>query len=63
MAEVPVQEDSPISDITPISKSIIYGEDVLQSDCNKIAPSIEGHYPFREPTKSKGLLDEKVQLY
>jgi hypothetical protein len=38
MAEVPVQEDSPISDTTPISKSIIYGEDVIQSDFKKAAP-------------------------
>jgi hypothetical protein len=40
MAEVPVQEDSPISDTAPISKSIIYEEDAVQSDCKKAAPSI-----------------------
>jgi hypothetical protein len=62
MAEVPVQEDSPISDTTPISKSIIYGENGVQSDCKNTAPSIEGHYPFSEPTKSKGLMDEEVQF-
>jgi hypothetical protein len=28
MAEVPVQEESQISDTTPISKSIVHGEDV-----------------------------------
>jgi hypothetical protein len=65
MAEVPVQEDYPISDTTPISKSksksIIYGEHVIQSDCKKAAPSIEGHYPFHEPIKSKGLVAEEVQ--
>jgi hypothetical protein len=32
MIEVHVQDDSPISDITPISKSIIYEEDARQSD-------------------------------
>jgi hypothetical protein len=37
---------------------ILYGEDVGQSDCKKDAPSIEGHSPFSEPTKSKGLMDE-----
>jgi hypothetical protein len=62
MAKVPVEEDSPISDTTPISKSIIYGEDVEQSDCKKAAPSIEGHSPICEPTKSKGLMDEEVQF-
>jgi hypothetical protein len=62
MDEVPVQEDSPISDTTPISKSIIYGEDGVQSDCKKAAPSIEGHSPFSEPSKSKGLMDEEVQF-
>jgi hypothetical protein len=62
MAEVPAQEDSPISDTTPISKSIIYGEGGVQSDCKKAAPSIEGHSPFREPTKSKGLMDEEVKF-
>jgi hypothetical protein len=62
MAEFPVQEDSLISYTTPISKSIIYGEDVVQPYCKKAAPSIEGHSPFREPTKSKGLMDEKVQF-
>jgi hypothetical protein len=30
MVEVPVKEYSPISDTTPISKSIIYGEDLWQ---------------------------------
>jgi hypothetical protein len=30
MAEVPVQEDPPIIDTTPISKSITYGEDVVR---------------------------------
>jgi hypothetical protein len=63
MAKVPVQEDSPISDTTPISKSIIYGEDVVvQPDFKKAASSIEGHSPFSEPTKSKGLMDEEVQF-
>jgi hypothetical protein len=63
MAEVPVQEDSPISDTTPISNSIIYGEhDVIQSYCKKAAPSIDGHSPFHEPTKSKGLMAEEVQF-
>jgi hypothetical protein len=61
MAKVPVQDDSPISDSTPISKSI-YGEYVLQSDFKKASPSIEGHSPFHEPTKSKGLTDEEVQF-
>jgi hypothetical protein len=46
MAEVPVQEYSPISDTTPISNSIIYGEHVIQSYCKKAAPSIEGHSLF-----------------
>jgi hypothetical protein len=40
MVKVPVQDDSPISDTTPISKSNIYGEDGIQSDCKKAAPSI-----------------------
>jgi hypothetical protein len=62
MPEVPVQEDSPISDTTPLSKSIIYGEDVVQSYLKKAAPSIEGDSPFSEPTKSKGLMDEEVQF-
>jgi hypothetical protein len=53
MAEVPVQEDSPISDTTPISKPIIYGEHIIISDHKKAALSIEGHSPFHEPTKSK----------
>jgi hypothetical protein len=62
MAEVPVQENSPISDTTPISKSIIDGEYVMHSDFKKAAPSIEGHYPFCEPTRSKGLVAEEVQF-
>jgi hypothetical protein len=62
MAEVPVQEDSPISDTTPISKPIIYGEHVITSDFKKAAPSIEGHSPFHEPTKSKGSAAEEVQF-
>jgi hypothetical protein len=62
MDDVTVQEYSPISDTTPISKSIIYREDVIQSDCKKVAPSIEGNSPFREPTKSKGLMSEEVQF-
>jgi hypothetical protein len=62
MAEVPVLEDSPISDTTPISKPIIYGEHVITSDCKKEAPSIEGHSPFHEPTKSKGSVSEEVQF-
>jgi hypothetical protein len=62
MAEVPVQEDYPISYTTPISKSIIYGEDAVYSDCKKDAPSIQGHSPFQEPTKLKGLMDEEVQF-
>jgi hypothetical protein len=62
MAEVPVQEDSPISNTTPISNSIIYGEYVVQSYCKKAAPSIEGHSPFCEPTTSKRLMDEEVQF-
>jgi hypothetical protein len=60
MPKVPVREDSPISDATPISKSIVYGEGVVLSYCKKDAPSIEGHSPFIEPTKSKGLVDEEV---
>jgi hypothetical protein len=60
MPEVHVQDDSPINDTTPISKSTIYGEDVLQSDCKKAASSIEGYSPFSEPTKSKGLMDEEL---
>jgi hypothetical protein len=62
MAKLPVQEDYTISDTPPIPKSIIYGEDVIQSDCKKAAPSIEGHSPFRKPTKSKGLVAEEVQF-
>jgi hypothetical protein len=62
MPEVPVQEDSPINDTTPISKSIIYGEYVLHSDCKKPVPSIEGHSQFSEATKSKGLMDKEVQF-
>jgi hypothetical protein len=62
MAEVPVQEDYPISDTNPISKSIIYGAHAITSDCKKAAPSIEGHSPFHEPTKSKGLVAEEVQF-
>jgi hypothetical protein len=58
MAEVPVQEDYQISDTTPISKPIIYGEHVITSDCKKAASSIEGHSPFHEPTKSKGSVAE-----
>jgi hypothetical protein len=53
MTEVPVKEESPIGVTTPISKSIIYGEDVVHPDSKKATPSIEGHSPFREPTKSK----------
>jgi hypothetical protein len=63
MKEVPLQEDSPISDTTPISKPIIYGEDVIQSDCKKASPYKEGHSPFRKPTKSKGLMAEEVQFF
>jgi hypothetical protein len=62
MAEVPVQDDYPTSDTTPKSKSIIHGEYVIQSDHKKDAPSIEGHYPFHEPTESKGLVTEEVQF-
>jgi hypothetical protein len=62
MDEVPVQEYSRISDTTPISKSIIYEEDFVQSDFNKAAASIEGHYPFSQRTKSKGFMDEEVQF-
>jgi hypothetical protein len=62
MSEVSVQEDSPISDTTTISKSIIYGEDGVQSDFKKAASSIEGHSPFQKPNKSKGLMDEEVQF-
>jgi hypothetical protein len=62
MTEVPVQDDFPISDTTPISKSTIYGDDFVQPDCKKDAPSIEGHYPFHEPTKSKGLMDKEEQF-
>jgi hypothetical protein len=62
MEEVPVQEDSPISDTTPISKPIIYGEHVITSDCKKTAPSIEGYSPFHERTKSKGSVAEEVQF-
>jgi hypothetical protein len=62
MAEVHVQEDYPISDTTPISKPLISGEHVIKSDYKKAAPSIEGHSPFHEPTKSKGLVDEEVQF-
>jgi hypothetical protein len=62
MAEVPVQEDYPISDTTPISKPIIYGEHVITSDFKKESPSIEGHSPFHEPTKSKGSVSEEVQF-
>jgi hypothetical protein len=63
MAEVSVQEDSPISDTTPISKLIIYGEHIITSDHKKVAPSIEGHSPFHEPTKSKGSVAEEVQFF
>jgi hypothetical protein len=63
MAEVPVQEDSPISDTTPISKKIIYGEhDVIPTDCKKAALSIEGHSPFHEPITSKVSVAEEVQF-
>jgi hypothetical protein len=62
IVKVHVQEDSPISDTTPISKPIIYGEHVITSDCKKAAPPIEGHSPFHEPTKSKGLVAEEVQF-
>jgi hypothetical protein len=31
----PVQEDSPTSETAPISKSIMYGEYFVQSDCKK----------------------------
>jgi hypothetical protein len=62
MAAVPVHEDSPISDTTPISKPIIYGEHVITSDCKKVAPFIEGHSPFHEPTKSKGSVVEEVHF-
>jgi hypothetical protein len=62
MAEVPVQENYPINDTTPISKSIIYREDVVNSYFKKAATSVEGHSPFREPTKSKGLMDEEVHF-
>jgi hypothetical protein len=63
MAKVPVQEDYPISDTTPISKPIIYGEHVITSYCKKKdAPSIEGHSPFHQPTKSKEYVSEEVQF-
>jgi hypothetical protein len=62
MAEFPVQEDYPISDTTPISKPIIYGEHVITSDFKKSAPSIEGRYTSHEPTKSKGSVAEEVQF-
>jgi hypothetical protein len=62
MPEIPEQEYSLISDTTPISESIIYGEDDVQSDCKKDAPSIKGHSKFSEPTKSKGLMDKEVQF-
>jgi hypothetical protein len=62
MAEFPVQEDSPIRDTTPIPKPIIYGEHVVTSDFKKQAPSIEGHSPFHEPTKSRGAASEEVQF-
>jgi hypothetical protein len=55
MAEVPVQEDFPISDTTPIPKSIINGDYGVQPDCKKPVPFIEGHSPFSEPTKIKGI--------
>jgi hypothetical protein len=58
MAEVPVQEDYPIIDNTPISKPIICGEHYITSYFKKEAPYIEGHYPFHEPTKSKGSVSE-----
>jgi hypothetical protein len=60
MAEVPVQDYSPISDTTPISKPIIYGEHIITSDHKKAETSIEGHYPFHEPTKSKVSMVEEV---
>jgi hypothetical protein len=62
IAEIPVPEDSPISDTNPISKSIIYGQYFVQSNCNKAAHSIEGHSPFQEPTKSQGLMGEEVHF-
>jgi hypothetical protein len=43
-------------------KTVIYGEHVITSDCKKAAPSIEGHSPFHEPTKSKGSVAEEVQF-
>jgi hypothetical protein len=58
----PVQEDSPISDITPISKPIIYGEHIITSDHKKAAPSIEGHSPFHEPTKQREWWLKKCSL-
>jgi hypothetical protein len=62
MAEVPVQEDSTISNTIPISKPIIYGEHVITSEFKKAASSIEGHSPFHEPNKSKGSVAEEVQF-
>jgi hypothetical protein len=62
MAEVPVQKNYIISDTTPISKPIIYGEHIIASDHKKAAPSIEGHSPFHEPTKSKGSVVEEVKF-
>jgi hypothetical protein len=62
MPKVPVQEGYTIGVTTPISKSIIYGKDVVPSDFKKDAPSIEGNYSFSEATKSKGLMDEEVQF-
>jgi hypothetical protein len=62
IAEVPVQEDTTISDTTPISKLIIYGEHTITSDCKKVSPSIEGKSPFHEPNKSKGSVVEEVQF-
>jgi hypothetical protein len=35
---------------------------VITSDCKKKAPSIEGYFPFHEPTKSKGSVSEEVQF-
>jgi hypothetical protein len=50
---VPVQDNSLVSDTTPISNSRIYGEDGVQSDYNKTVPSIKEHSPLSVSPKSK----------
>jgi hypothetical protein len=55
MPSVTVQENSPISDTTMISKSRIYGEDDVWSDYKKALPSIVYHSTFNTPPKSKGV--------